>query len=374
VLGDGWSLDLFGEDLLFVPTQDGRLFRWTPNADGDPAVAVPGAPADNLGVLVTSERHVVLLGAGGNPRKIQWSDQEEPEVWTPLVDNLAGDKLLETEGRVLVACKAPGGSLIFTDNDVHVMSYLGPPFGYGIKKAGANCGPCSRRAVAYAGDSVKWMGQQTFWQYSGAVTPLITEISDWLFSLINRDMIGRVFAAPNPSFTELWWYWPDEGAQECNRYVAQDYGDPSGPWMIGRQARTAADTRGSMLRPVLAGADGKLYLHEFGYTDDGASRVGQIYLETGDFMASPEADFRFHVRQIRPDFTGPANRVGFRFFLWEEPDGPQWDTGSYPVINASGLVDARFSARGLRMRIEALEDGPWALGRTRLDIRKGGSR
>ena len=91
-------------------------------------------------------------------------------------------------------------------------------------------------------------------------------------------------------------------------------------------------------------------------------------------MASPEADFRFHVRQIRPDFTGPANRVGFRFFLWEEPDGPQWDTGSYPVINASGLVDARFSARGLRMRIEALEDGPWALGRTRLDIRKGGSR
>jgi hypothetical protein len=374
ILGDQWSLDLFGENLVFVPTQDGRLFMWAPNVDGDAATVVENAPVQNGGVFVTEERSIVLIGAGGNPRNVAWCDQENPTVWAPDVDNLAGSKLLETEGRSLTSSKCGGGNLIFTDNDAHLFVYVGPPYAYGINRVGANCGPCSRRAVAYAGDTVKWMGAQQFWQYSGAVAPMPSEVGDWMFSLLNRDMIGRVFAAPNPAFAELWWYWPDESATDCNRYVAQIYGDAKMPWIIGMQTRTAADTKGSMLRPVMAGVDGRLYLHEYGWTDDGASRVGSIYVETADFMLSPETDQRFHVRQVVPDFVGPANRIGYRFLLWEEPDGPQWDTGSYPVLDASGLVDARFSCRGLRMRIEALGDGPFAVGRTRFETRPGGSR
>ena len=374
ILGDMWSMDLYGEDLVFVPTQDGRLFQWVPNEAGDPATQVANAPGQNSGVFVTEERAIVLIGAGGNPRNIAWCDQEQPTVWDDQVDNLAGSKLLETEGRSLTSSKCSGGNLIFTDNDAHLFSYVGPPYAYGINRIGANCGPCSRRAVAYAGDVVKWMGAQQFWQYSGAVTPMPSDVGDWMFSLLNRDMIGRVFAAPNPSFAELWWYWPSEESTECNRYVAQTYGDSASPWIIGMQTRTAADTRGSMLRPVLAGTDGKLYLHEFGWSENGASRVGTIYVETADFMLDQETNKRFHVKQLIPDFVGPASRIGFRFFLWEQPDGPQWDTGVYPIIDASGLVDAKFSCRGLRMRIEALEDGPFALGRTRFDVREGGSR
>jgi hypothetical protein len=374
ILGDMWSMDLYGENLVFVPTQDGRLFQWVPNVDGDPATQVANAPVQNAGVFTTEERAIVLIGAGGNPRNVAWSDQEGPTVWAPDVDNLAGSKLLETEGRALVSSKCSGGNLIFTDNDAHAFAYVGPPYGYGIKRVGANCGPCSRRAVAYAGDTVKWMGSQQFWQYSGAVSPMPSDVGDWMFSLLNRDMIGRVFAAPNPAFAELWWYWPGEGATECNRYVAQTYGDPASPWIIGQQVRTAADTRGSMLRPVMAGSDGNLYLHEFGWTDNGVSRIGTIYLETADFMLDQETDRRFHVRQVIPDFVGPASYVGYRFFLWEQPDGPQRDTGTYKVISSSGLVDARFSCRGLRMRIEALADGPFAVGRTRFETRPGGSR
>lgn len=375
LLGDIWSMDLFGEDLMFVPSQDGRLFQWVPNVDGDPATQVLNAPVQNVAVFVTEERSIVLIGAGGMPRNVAWCDQEQPTVWAPAVDNLAGSKLLETEGRALTSSKCAGGNLIFTDNDAHAFSYVGPPYGYGIKRVGANCGPCSRRAVAYVGDTVKWMGIQSFWQYSGAVSPMRSDVDDWMFSLMNRDYIGRVFAAPNPTFTELWWFWPGEADfPECTRYVAQTYGNTGAPWIIGQQKRTAADSRGSMLRPVLGGLDGKLYLHEYGWTDDGASRVGQVYLETADFMLSPETDQRFHVRQVVPDFVGPASRIGYRFFLWEQPDGAQWDTGVYPVLDDSGLVDARFSTRGLRMRIEALTDGPFAVGRTRFETRPGGSR
>ncbi len=377
ILGDWWSMDLFGEDLMIVPTQDGHLFRWSPQTPDVLPVLNATAPDKNRAVFVTEERHVVLLGAGGDPRLVAWSDQENDTVWTAAVDNLAGNKELETGGVPLCGMKVPGGNLIFTTNDVHSMAYVGAPFAYGITIVGANCGPISIRAVSKAGGLIYWMGIESFWQFSGSVVPAPCDVGDWMFSLLNRSMIGRVFASPNPSFTEHWWYWPDEGSSECNRYVALNYADRGMPWIIGQQERTAGDVSGAMIRPILAGPDNLLYMHDYGWTDNGVSRVGTVYLETGDMQLSDfggNPDLRFHIKQIAQDFTGPANAMGYRFFFWEEPDGPQFDTGSFPVSNNSGLVDARFSCRGCRMRIEGLADVAFAVGKTRLLTRPGGSR
>jgi len=374
LLGDMWSLDLFGEDLMIVPTQDQRLFRWSPTTPDTLPAVVPNAPAANAGVVVTDERHVVLLGSGGNSRQIAWCDQENPDVWATAVDNLAGNLLMETEGRPLNALRVPSGVLIWTDNDLHLLKYLGPPYAYGINKIAAGCGPISRRAMTQAGGVTLWIGQQSFWKYDGSVSPLASEVGDWLFSLMNRDMVGRVFGVPNAAFTEQWFYFPDGGSQECNRYVGVNYGDANTPWIIGQQSRTAGDVRGTMLRPVMCDLAGHVVLHEYGWLDDGASRVGQIYVETGDFTLTEGADNRLHVLQIEQDFVGPENAVGYRFLGWEEMNGPEFDTGIFPISNDSGLTDVRFSARGCRMRIEALADGPFALGKTRLITRAGGRR
>jgi hypothetical protein len=374
ILGDMWSLDLFGQDLMVLPTQSGTLCRWSPTTPTTPAAPVLNAPPASAAVVVTDERHVVLLGANGNARQVAWSDQEDPTVWTAAVDNLAGDKMLETEGRPLNAMRVASGVLIWTDNDVHLMRYVGPPYAYGITKFGSNCGPISRRAISQAGGLTTWMAQQSFWQYDGTLSPLASDVGDWMFSLLNRDMIGRVFAAPNPAFTEHWWYWPSEDANECNRYVAFNYADTSRPWIIGQQQRTAADVRGAMVRPVLCDTAGQVLFHEYGWTDSGAPRAHLIYLETGAFTLTEAGEQRFHVKQIAQDFTGPADRVGYRFFTSEEPNGPEYDTGVYPITNDTGLTDARFSARSTRMRIEALTDGPFAIGKTRLVVRPGGYR
>ena len=369
--GDAWSLDLFGEDLLFVGTQDGRLFRWSPSAPDTAPAVVPNAPIANRAVVVTEERHVVLLGAGGNPRNVAWSDQEEPEVWTPLVDNLAGDKLLETEGRSMIARRVASGVLILTDNDVHLMKYLGPPYAYGMNRIGENCGIASLRAISQAGGTTVWLGLQTFWQYTGSVSPLDCEVGDWLFSNINRDYVGRIFGAPNPRYGEHWFFWPDLGSTECNRYVVVSYTDKTLPWTIGQMSRSAGDMRAAMMRPLLAGQDGKLYLHEYGNTDNGASRVGKVWLETADVVGG-EGDLRQHIRQVMQDFEGAPASVGYRFFFWEEADGEVYDTGVIPISNPSGLTDCEFSCRGFRMRIEALTDAPFKVGRTRLLRRPGG--
>ena len=385
-MGDQWSMDTFGEDLLIVPTQDGRLYRWSPLTPATPAALVTGAPDQNRGVIVTDQRHVVLLGAGGDPRKIAWSDQEDPSVWVADVTNLAGDKMLQTQSYAMTAAKVSDGILIFTSNDVHKMQYVGAPYAYGITQIAAGCGPLAPRAVAGVGSFLAWPGTQTFWSYSGgSITPLKCDVQDWFFSLVNRQMVGRVFSGPNPSFSELWWDWPDEGANECNRYIALNYSDPAHPWTIGTRNRTAADPTGTMDYPVLGGSlpgdggltYGVLFLHEYGWTDNGVPRApaGDIYAESGNITLG-EGDRRLHVRQVVFDATGGApDMLGYRFFTREQPydAANEWDTGLYTEIH-DGLMDVRFSGRSVRMRMEAMVDGAFAVGRPRLDMKPGGSR
>ena len=375
-MGDRWCLETFGQDLLILPTQDGRLYRWTPTTPAVLPVLVAAAPVNNRGLIVTDQRHVVLLGAGGDPRNIAWSDQENPDVWAPTLTNLAGSKRLVTQSYVMSAYKVNDGVLIFTANDVHKMQYVGAPYAYGIVSIATGCGPLSLRSVIGVGSFVAWPGLQTFWTYSGTVQPLRCDVQDWFFSLVNRQKVGRVFGSPNPSFTELWWDWPDEGSEECNRYIAVNYSDPARPWTIGVRARTAGDPTGTMDFPVLAGplgAGGSLFLHEYGWTNNGAPRapMGEVYAESGNITLG-EGDKRFHVKQMVIDEDSSAG-LGFRFFPREQPQSSEYDTGLHTVTHG-GLMDLRFSGRSVRMRLEALVDEPFAVGRPRLEMRAGGRR
>jgi hypothetical protein len=138
--------------------------------------------------------------------------------------------------------------------------------------------------------------------------------------------------------------------------------------------------------PVLGGplgTGGSLFLHEYGWTDNGVPRApnGEVYVESGS-IALGEGDKRFHVKQLVFDAASPATgspadngSLGYRFFVREQPydnDG-EFDTGLYTALH-EGLLDVRFSGRVVRMRMEALTDGPFAVGRPRLEIRPGGRR
>ena len=67
----------------------------TPNFDIDnislkqKTVAEPltNAPINNKGIVVTEERFIFALGAGGNSRKVQWCDKENNTQWTALSTN-----------------------------------------------------------------------------------------------------------------------------------------------------------------------------------------------------------------------------------------------------------------------------------------------
>jgi hypothetical protein len=383
-LGDWWSMDTFGEDLLVVPTQDGRLYRWSPLTPTTPAAVVANAPVANRGVIVTDQRHVVLYGADGDPRNVAWSDQEDPNTWTPDVTNLAGSLLLNTQAVALTAIKVPQGVLIFTTNDVHMLAYVGAPYAYGLTQIGAGCGPISARAPVAVGGFAAWPSWQNFWMFNGNVQPFQCDVKDWFFASINQTIAGLTFGSANPQFSELWWDWPDQSSTVCNRYIAVNFGAPQGdahPWLIGRRIRTAGDRKGTMAYPVLGGAHasgGALFQHEYGYLDDDSPRASaeEVYVESGNIVVG-EGDNRFNVNQIVYDgVTDPANPAfGLRFYCREQPfDQREFDTGLYTAIGANGLMDCRFSGRSVRMRVQATRDVPWELGRLRLSGVPAGRR
>jgi hypothetical protein len=114
-------------------------------------------------------------------------------------------------------------------------------------------------------------------------------------------------------------------------------------------------------------------MHEFGWLENGTTRAGQLYAETAAVTVG-DGDNRFHVTQIEHNFEGDPQILAYRFFVSDRANGPERMAGPYLVSRSDGLVDCRFSGRHMRMRVEAVADGPWALGKARLDIKPGGAR
>ena len=151
-----WSFANWGEDLLFCCASDGKIYKWSPSAPSTIGAQLTNSPTGCSGVLVTNERHVVALGAGGDPRKVQWSSREANTTWTAAATNTAGDLQIPTGGRILSAVKWQTDVIIFTDTGIARMYYTGSPFIYGIQDAGTNCKAASSRTIVTAGNT--WLG------------------------------------------------------------------------------------------------------------------------------------------------------------------------------------------------------------------------
>ena len=359
-----WSLDTWGEYLVACSSADGKLYEWqlgftTPTL----AAAITNAPTGNKALLVTAERILFALGAGGNPRKVQWCDQEDNTVWTPLATNQAGDFELATVGTLIAGKRVKGVNLLFTDVDVHTATYIGAPFVYGFEKAGSGCGLISAQAVAAIDTAAIWMSKSGFWTYDGYVKPLPSDVSDYVFTNMNFNQASKVYAVHNSQFGEIWWYYPSSGSNENDSYVTYNYRENH--WNIGSLARTAGTDAGVFTNPLLVSTDGYIYEHEVGFAYDSASvfaESGPVQLGNGDNIMS--------VRQVVPDEQTLGEAV-VSFKTRNYPTGAQSTFGPYTAANPT---DVRFAARQVNMVVTGAVLADWRVGIFRLDAVAGGKR
>jgi len=358
-----WSLDTFGEYLLACSTDDGKILEWQLGSGSD-AAALSNAPTSNTAMMVTEERFVFALGAGGNPRKVQWCDREDNTAWTPAATNEAGDIELQTSGTIMAGIRTRGQSLILTDQDAHTATYQGPPFVYGFERVGTSCGLIAAKAVASVDTGAIWMGRRSFFLYSGGrVQEIPCEVGDYVFSDMNTDQRSKIAAVPNAQWNEIWWFYPSSGSTECDRYVVYDYVENI--WSIGELDRTSGVDRGVFRDPLWVDADGELYEHEIGYSYGSSTP----FAETGPISIGA-GDRTMRVTSLIPDEKTQGD-VTAKFKTRFYPNAAESEHGPFTMSNPT---DVRFTGRQIRMRVEGSAADDWRVGVMRIEAKAGSKR
>jgi hypothetical protein len=357
-----WTMDNWGEYLLACSSSDGKIYEWQLNTAND-AVALTNAPVDNKAVLVTAERFVFALGAGGNARKVAWSDQEDNTMWTPAITNQAGDIELETVGSIVTAKRLRGVNLIFTDVDVHTAQYQGAPFVYGFERIATGCGVISAQSVAAVESVAYWWSPAGFFMYDGFVRPLKCDVLDYVVGNISETQRSKVYAVANNQFGEVWWFYPSASSNEVDSYVSYNYRE--GHWTIGSLARTCGTDRGVFSYPLMVSTDGYVYEHEVGVTYDGAipyARTGPIEFGNGDNLMV--------AKQLIADEKTQGS-VGVQFITKFAPNGSE-TTKTYTIDSI--YTPVRFTGRQVEMKVTGDSMTDWRVGVMRLDAVPGSQR
>ena len=356
-----WALDNWGEYLVACSVDDGKLYEW--QLDNNTAAAqISNAPINNLSLVVTGERFLFALGAGGNPRKVQWCDKENNTDWTPTATNEAGDFELQSNGEILSGHRLRSRTLILTTTDAHVANYIGPQLVFSFDRVGTDCGAISRHACVSHMEGAYWMGSKSFFFYNGsAVQEMPCDVLDYVFTDINNDQRSKVTAMNNAQFGEVWLFYPSGGSVENDRYVVFNYQERY--WNIGTLDRTSGFDAGVLRHPIMFDSSGKFYDHENGFDHEGNAP----FAESGPIIFGHNV---FKVNEIIPDEKNQGDAT-LTFKTRFYPNGEESTHGPFDTANP---VTTRFSGRQVRMRVNGTELRNWRFGVQRLNVIPGGNR
>tara|TARA_R110000868_G_scaffold124662_1_gene329419 strand:- start:1111 stop:2976 length:1866 start_codon:yes stop_codon:yes gene_type:complete len=393
-----WSHDHFGEDLIMA-VRNGQLFYWD-KTDGvqTRAVALTGisgasfVPTICLGVTVSeTDRHVIVLGADpivGNARSgvldpmlVSFSDQEDPLQFEPLDTNTAGDLRLSEGSLIVGSVKARQETLIWTDTALYSMSFIGPPFTFGLNLINNNTGLISPNGAITSPNGVYWMGYDNFYVYNGSVQKVPCSVLSYVFDDLNSGQVYKINAFTNNAHDEIGWFYPSGDATEIDRYVVYDYSD--NVWSYGELSRTAWLDEGTVDYPR-AVSENYLYEQEFGFNDDG-NPMTNVFIESSDFDIGDGEQYAFFSKII-PDIKFLNNSSGGKVNLILKTRDFPGDTLTTNSTNAIASTTQQAHIRGrARQGVIRLEsddtntnssndDTGWRLGATRLDIKGDGRR
>jgi hypothetical protein len=355
-----WTLDTFGQYLVGVSPNDGKIYQWTLNI-ATPAAQLTNSPTCSA-LICTAEEFIFALGTT-DPRTVSWSDQANGTTWAPSTTNQAGSFPLRTEGRLMCGELVKGGTLLFTDIDVHLATYIGGTFVYSFDKIGDSCGVVSRQAAVPFDMQAAWMSPSGFWLYNGYVQRFPCDVWDYVQKNINWTQISKTMATHNSQFAEIEWRYCSAASTEIDSCVVWNY--QTGAWNIGRPARTCGIDRGVFPNPIMVDANGVIYNHETGYSYSGATP----YITSGPIELG-NGDQAIDVQEIFPD-DATVGDVTATFYAKMQHDDADVTYGPYTLTSHT---DVRFSGRVVKVRFDGANATDWRVGTPQLDIAPGDSR
>jgi hypothetical protein len=245
-----WFFDNFDNDLA-ANIRNGAPYYWaydgTFSTRAKLLSSVSGAsdvPAEVMQLLTSQgDKHLLAFGAteyGGStfdPLLIRWSNQDEPQNWTPATTNSAGFIKVSRGSRIVRAIPTRQEIVVFTDATLNSLQFLGTTDVFGIQELSDNISIASSRACIAVNNVVYWMGNEKFYAYSGRVDTLPCTLRNHVFENLNYDQIDQVICGTNEQWNEIWWFYPTGANTYNNAYVIYNHLDKI--WYYGNLPRTA---------------------------------------------------------------------------------------------------------------------------------------
>ena len=391
-----WSLDNFGEDLI-ATALNGGAFKWdTSSGTGTRATAITNAPtASRLSLVSTPDRHLLFFGtestigttSSQDNLLLRFSSQEDINTYQPTAENTAGSLRIADGSRIVAAERSRGQILVWTDTSLHSMQFIGPPFTFGLRQLGQNCGIIGQHAGLDLNGVAYWMSQDSFYLFDGSVKKIPCTVEQFIFDNINVTASENAFAGHNGEFNEIMWFYARTGSDQINALVAYNYTE--GTWWTGTLSRTTWTDREIYDNPLatkyseglvannetilgLTAGASQLFLHETGTDDDGNAmtafvKSGGVQIEQGD-------EFAF-VSKLIPDVQNQSGVLNADLEFKAYPNNSTSVTKTASFTDSTDFVSLRGRGREFTVNVVSNTTGTaWRLGTQRFDIRPDGRR
>ena len=421
-----WSLSNFG-DVLVATIANGKTFTW--NSDIAARLSTRASTttsgfqttnnptATRVTLISPTTRHLIHLGTEttiGTPSTqdnmfIRFSEDENINNYTPEATNTAGTQRIQDGTKIMGALVAKENILVWTDNALYTMKFVGAPFTFGFEQVGTNCGLIGKNAAIEIDGVAYWMGNNGFFSFDGTVNTLPCSVEDYIYDDCDTTKGQQICAGINNLFTEVVWWYPTAGSDFNNRYVVYNYGQtnqptPMGNWYTGvnqnsirtawidsliypKPYATAFNSSNTGTFPAVIGESGLgqsvFFEHEVG-TDqinpDGTTTILTSFIESYNFALQTDqgiGEYFLAMRRFLPNFKVLTGDATITISVADYPADPNTVTTLSPfTINSSTTkVDTRARGRYAALKIENIGSGQsWRFGTFQADLQPDGRR
>jgi hypothetical protein len=359
----------------------------------------------NYFTVSDASRFVIAFGCNDygavtqDPMLIRWSNQEDPYNWTPDATNQAGSIRLSHGSKIVTAIQTRQEIVVFTDQSVYSLQYLGPPAVWSSQLLGDNISIISPNAAALASGVVYWMGIDKFYMYDGRIQTLNCDLRRFVFSDINNTQYQQTFCGTNEGFNEVWWFYCSLNSQVIDRYVVYNYVEKNpaggvGVWYYGTLGRTAWLDTGLREFPQAATYSSNIVNQEYGLNNNetGTAAPLNAYISSCEFDLQDGHNFGF-VWRILPDLSfnnstnapsGELPKVEITLYGMTNSGSGAVSSAASPVAKSNtyaiteeftGQIYTRLRARQMIFKIASNQlNTSWQLGAPRIDIKPDGRR
>ena len=421
-----WSLNSFGQ-VLVATILNGKTFTWnagiaarftTRASTTTTSFLTTNNPTATRSTLISpTTRHLIHFGTEitiGTPSTqddmfIRFSADESINEYTIEAVNTAGSQRLQDGTKIVGALVAKENILVWTDNALYTMKFVGAPFTFGFEQVGTNCGLIGQNAAIEIDGVAYWMGNNGFFSFDGTVNTLPCSVEDYVFDDIDTTKGQQINAGINNLFTEVVWWYPTTGSDFNNRYVVYNYGQttqpvPMGNWYTGTNTNsirttwidslvypkpyaTAFNNANTGSFPTIIGETGLgqsvLFEHEVG-TDqinpNGSTTVLTSFAQSYDFALQTDqgiGEYFLAMRRFLPNFKNLVGDAQVTISVADYPADPNTNTALSPftITSTTTKVDTRARGRYAALKIENIGSGQsWRFGTFQADLQPDGRR